>query len=338
MPVTLKDIAQHCGVAVSTVSNILNDHKDSYASERLKRAVKETARQMGYRKHYLSVSLRTRKTLSIGLCLDMVADETRRFFINTFVTAFNKIGYEVAINAHERSPHNAREALQFFNERYKDGIVLFTDFLRDIGPQRDELISTINTLDSKILGIGSEFKGTLPCLDIDRSWAFDHAFDRFEQQGHQKIAVVYKTPQEFRSSFVRLNDPRYIHLDNIFTIEQFCERWPDIYGANPTISALFFRTDAIAIAALKFFAQQGISVPRELAVCSFDHFQFSQFTSPPLTTYDINFSQLGELACQTLVDWIEDRSALAPDFYQTIRPKFIERHSHDAQLTPEVFS
>lgn len=328
MPVTLKDIATKCGLAVSTVSNILNDHKDSYASERVKKLVKDTAEELGYRKHYLSVSLRTRKTLSIGLCIDHFVYETRRYFVDAFVEAFNDKGYEVAITTHEMDPTRALTSLRFFEERFKDGIVLFTDFLRDIGPQREKLVAELGRSSIKVLGVGSELRGVVPTIDIERAWAFRDVMSRLRMDGHRKIVVVYKTPADFRDALPTFQKSDCVHLDSIHTAGDFRARWPQLREAHPDATAVFFRSDEIAIPALAWFARNGVAVPGDLSVAGFDHFRFSEYTSPPLTTYDINFAKLGRLAYEHLYRWIRGRKALDATYYHTIRPTFIERQSH----------
>jgi len=328
MAVTLKDIARECGLAVSTVSNILNDHKDSYASARVKKQVKDTAEALGYRKHYLSVSLRTRRTLAIGLCLDYLVYETRRYFVDSFVDSSNRAGYEVAITTHEMEPDRAVKSLRFFEERFKDGVVLFTDFLRDIGPSRKTLIETLGQSSAKVLGIGSELRGVLPCLDIQRTWAFDNCISRYKRAGHRKIIVVYKTSADFRGSFRKLQLPSFVHMDGIYSADDFRKRWPVVRQQHPDATAVFFRSDEIAIPALSFFATHGPLVPDELCVTSFDHFRFSEYTTPPLTTYDINFDALGRMAFDVLHQWITDEHVPVSDYYRTLRPTLIERQSH----------
>ncbi len=333
MPVTLKDIATRCGLAVSTVSNILNDNKDSYASARVKKLVKDTAEELGYRKHYLSVSLRTRKTLSIGLCIDHIVYETRRYFLDAFVEAFNKKGYEVAITTHEMDPDRALASLRFFQERFKDGIVLFTDFLRDIGPHHEKLATELSRSPVKVLGVGSELRGVVPSIDIERAWALRDCISRLRKNGHRSIVLVYKTPADFRDALPTFREPDCVHMDNVYTAEDFRSRWPALREAHPDATAVFFRSDEIAIPALAWFAANGVAVPDELSVAGFDHFRFSEYTSPPLTTYDINFAKLGHLAFERLYRWIRGRTPLDTAYYRTIRPTFIERQSHTRTRT-----
>ena len=328
MAVTLKDIAHKCGLAVSTVSNILNDNATSFASDRVKLSVKQTAAAMGYRKHYLSVSLRTKRTLSIGLCLDHILYETRHDFLEAFVQAFNARGYEVAVNSHEADPERALSAVRFFQERCKDAIVLFTDFLRDIGPARRQLTDALAGSGVRALGVGSELRGLLPCVDVDRDWAFRDCIRRLRRAGHRRTLVVYKTPADFRATFAQFSGPEFVLVGDVHTPADFLQRWPQVRREHPDATAAFFRTDEIAVAALAHFHRTGVRVPQDLAVMSFDRFRFSEYVTPPLTTYAINFDRLGALTFELLHAWIRGERKLGPAFHETIRPTFIERESH----------
>jgi len=326
MAATLKDIAEKCGVAVSTVSNILNENKSSFTSEKIRELVKQTAEDLGYKKDYLSISLRTRRTTSIGLCIDKVVDETRGFFINSFVRAFNRRQYEVAITEHLLDPQFAIRAIKSFNQRYKDGVALFTDFLRDIGPAKSELVETIKSVDTKVLGIGSELRGIIPCIDIERSWAFNDVRERMV--GHKKVLVVYKTAEEFRNAFNNFTDERFIHFPRIYSIDDFTRAWKNSEALVNQITAVFFRSDAVAIPAVKFLSTIGKKIPEDISVISFDNYEFSAHTTPALTTYDINFSGLGETATDHLYKWVIGETDLPDDYYRTLRPQFIERESY----------
>lgn len=63
--VTLKEIAQMCGVSLSTVSNILNGKKK--ASEATRQRVLEIMKQTGYQPNYFAQGMRKRKTKMIGI-------------------------------------------------------------------------------------------------------------------------------------------------------------------------------------------------------------------------------------------------------------------------------
>lgn len=67
-------------------------------------------------------------------------------------------------------------------------------------------------------------------------------------------------------------------------------------------TAVVFYNDARAFGALKAFATQGISVPRDISVVSFDNVSFCDFSDPPLTSVDFEFDRGAREAVRMLVD------------------------------------
>src|SRR5574344_1873288 len=63
--ITLKEVAQTCGVSVATVSNILNGKPK--VSEATKQRVLEVVKQTGYQPNYFAQGMRKQKTEMIGI-------------------------------------------------------------------------------------------------------------------------------------------------------------------------------------------------------------------------------------------------------------------------------
>ena len=63
--VTLKEIAEECGVSVSTVSNVLNGRNKS--SQETTDRVMKVVRERGYEPNPLAQGLRSRRTKLIGI-------------------------------------------------------------------------------------------------------------------------------------------------------------------------------------------------------------------------------------------------------------------------------
>jgi len=328
LAVTLKDIAQECGLAVSTVSNILNNNSTSFASEAARKRVRDTAERLGYKRDYLSSSLRTRKTKSVGLILDQIVDFTRQDFLVPFVEKFSAQGYEVALAEHRHDPHRAVDALEGFASRYKDGVVLFSDLLRR--PDHDQAIlkRAVEVSKVKILAIGSRMRELVPSVEIDRGRAVERSLDHFVAQGHQKILVVYEYDWDMRPRFSQWDRPGITYWGGIHEFEDFVARM----GPRPfEFSAVFFRTDRIAIPALKYFSSRGIRVPQDVEVIGFDNFPFAAQTTPALSTWDIGFHRVGERAQGLLGDWMAGGNTNR-EFYELYQPDFVARESHRGNL------
>ena len=63
---TLKDVALEAGVAINTVSSILNNRSDSWASEETKVRVRAAAAKLGYQPNQAARGLRLRRYNTIG--------------------------------------------------------------------------------------------------------------------------------------------------------------------------------------------------------------------------------------------------------------------------------
>ena len=69
--VTVKEIARECKVSPTTVSNILNGKPK--VSEETRQRVLEAVDKMGYRPNYIAQGLRNRKTKTIGIIAEDIA-------------------------------------------------------------------------------------------------------------------------------------------------------------------------------------------------------------------------------------------------------------------------
>src|SRR5262245_54094790 len=75
--ISLKDIAQKVGVSTALVSYVLNDQKNGRISKEMCLKIKEAARELNYRTNQIARSLKTNKTMTLGL---IVADISNPFF------------------------------------------------------------------------------------------------------------------------------------------------------------------------------------------------------------------------------------------------------------------
>ncbi len=326
----MKDIARECGLAVSTVSNILNNNSTSFASEEVRRRVRETAGRLGYKKDYLSSSLRTRKTRSVGLILDKIDDHTRQDFLVPFVERFSALGYEVALAEHRHDPDRAITALEGFTERYKEGVVLFTDLLGRPPEDQRRFAEAIEASKLRILGIGSLFRGRVPSLDINRGGAVDRSLRHFLGQGKKRILVVYEYDWDMRPRFTYWGHAGITFWEGIHTEEDFLERMETTNIRE--YDAVFFRTDKIAIPALDYLRSQGLSIPEDIDVISFDNFPFSGHTVPALSSWDIGFGRLGRRSQELMAGWLKG-AAVPADHYELFEPAFVGRQSHRGGLS-----
>ena len=77
--VTIKDIAQSCGVSIAAVSKALNDSRE--ISEETKAKIKQKAKALGYAPNIYARTLKTNRSFNIGILFD---DDTNNGFGHAF--------------------------------------------------------------------------------------------------------------------------------------------------------------------------------------------------------------------------------------------------------------
>jgi DNA-binding LacI/PurR family transcriptional regulator len=88
--------------------------------------------------------------------------------------------------------------------------------------------------------------------------------------------------------------------------------------------AIMAATDFMAIGALNYLNEHGISVPEMVAVVGFDNLTRSAETNPPLTTIELPLEQLATKAIESLIFQIENDKK---NIQQVFDCKFIVRQS-----------
>ena len=183
-PVTIHDVAQRAGVAVSSVSRALGNHPD--VSEAMRAKVTRAAQELGYVPDPAAQSLRSGSTRLVGL---VVRDFANPFFgeiINGIEEIFASAGYTLLVTDSGRDASQEIQRINALKQRRVDALVLST------------VDDTSATTRSAIAGF------TRPVLLLDRDFdeqsvshvLFDHAIGvkaatkDLLQLGHRRIALI----------------------------------------------------------------------------------------------------------------------------------------------------
>jgi LacI family transcriptional regulator len=79
------------------------------------------------------------------------------------------------------------------------------------------------------------------------------------------------------------------------------------------VTAVVTYNDLMGIGLLREAQSQGIDVPGELSIIGFDNIFGSDFTSPPLTTVQMNLGQTGTDGVSALMNMLDDEDMVAED-------------------------
>src|SRR5215510_6381963 len=120
--VTIKDIAKALGLSTSTVSRAL---RDSYEiSPETKRLVLEYAEKINYHPNPIALSLKERRSRSIGVIVSEIANSFFSQTINGIESIAYNNGYNVIIAQSRESFDREMLNLQYLASRSVDGLII----------------------------------------------------------------------------------------------------------------------------------------------------------------------------------------------------------------------
>jgi LacI family transcriptional regulator len=132
------------------------------------------------------------------------------------------------------------------------------------------------------------------------------------QKGHERIAIIrgaernHDAAERLRGYRDALEesgierDPRW-ELHGDFTEASGYRAARVALKLHPRPTAIFAANDAMAIGAIAALSEEGLAVPKTIAVAGFDDIPIARYVSPPLSSVHVPISQLGERAMELLL-------------------------------------
>jgi LacI family transcriptional regulator len=309
--VTLADVARSAGVSISTASRALNGIGE--LSDETRAAVAAAALELKFQPSPIGRSLRTQRTMTIGF---VVPDISTPFFAACLKGAARLLGasgYRVIAMDSDRSVEGEIEALRTLVWNRVDGLLLSTTGLT--GGEFEEITTAWPTpcvfFDGVLLGAGAG------CVTLDNVGGMAVLVGHLADHGHRRIAHV-GGPQNESSAVERSTGfksaAREAGMTPANTLEVF-SGWDResarrvahalMDDAEPP-SAVVASSDDIALGCLRAFRERGMSVPRDMAIVSFDDPYYGELLEPPLTTLKVDPTEIGSRAGDLLLEAIQD--------------------------------
>ncbi|MBQ6765623.1 MAG: LacI family DNA-binding transcriptional regulator, partial [Paludibacteraceae bacterium] len=94
--VTLKEVAERCNVSATTVSNVINGKAKT--SEETKNRIMQVIKETGYKPNTIAQGLRVKKTRTIAVIAEDIAQFTSPPMIESIMETCEKKGYRVVVH------------------------------------------------------------------------------------------------------------------------------------------------------------------------------------------------------------------------------------------------
>ena len=307
--VTISQLADALGLTKGTVSRALNGYPD--ISDSTRQRVERQAERMGYRPLGQAQGIRTGRTRSLGLVLQMNVHDAQRPFLADFIAGISQTAAEenwslsVATAGSEAEMLDAMERL--IDERKADGFILPRTMVDDARVA----LCRANDVPFVLFGRTGDMTGCA-WYDILGEDAMEEAVLRLASLGHRRIGFVNSDldynyavlrDEGFRTGMARAD----LELDEglirhgCMTPAQGERATLDMLDTPTPPTALVFATDNAALGAYAACSKRGLRVGQDLSLISYDGAPESGFTDPPLTTFDVDTRLAGERLAALLI-------------------------------------
>lgn len=334
--ITLKQIAKELDVSISTVSKYLRNSPEIGEETRLK--VQAFAKFYNYKPNNIALSLKNRKTKTIGIIIPEIVHHFFSTVINGIENLANEHGYSVIICLSDDSFDKEVRNMEMLANGSIDGFIMSLSKETQFKGDFHHITEVINQGMPVVMfdRVTNEILCDKVIID-DKAAAYE-AVQSLIDKGRKKIALV--TTVDY-VSVGKLRTDGYIKalLDNdipfdenlIMKIEDIdtCEITIGKLLEDKAIDAVFAVNELFAVTIIKTANKIGLSVPQDLAVIAFTDGIISKYSTPTITTVSQSGIKMGNKAAKMLIDRLESEEEHENENYRTevIETHLIERES-----------
>jgi LacI family transcriptional regulator len=334
--ITLKQIAKELDVSISTVSKSLRNSPEIGEETRLK--VQAFAKFYNYKPNNIALSLKNRKTKTIGIIIPEIVHHFFSTVINGIEQVANENGYSVIICLSDDSFDKEVRNMEMLANGSIDGFIMSLSKETQFKGDFHHISEVINQGMPVVMfdRVANEILCDKVIID-DKAAAYE-AVQSLIDQGRNKIALV--TTVDY-VSVGKLRTDGYIKalLDNdipfdeslIMKIEDIdtCEITIGKLLEDKAIDAVFAVNELFAVTIIKTANKIGLNVPNDLAVIAFTDGIISKYSTPSITTVSQSGLKMGNKAAKMLIDRLESEEEYENENYTTevIETHLIERES-----------
>ncbi|WP_426452193.1 LacI family DNA-binding transcriptional regulator [Paenibacillus sp. S-38] len=308
----IKQVAERAGVSTATVSHVINGTR--FVSEEAKAKVNRAMEELEYRPNSLARSLRSQKSMTVGLIVPILPSDTSNFFFLTVAQGIQQVlrehGYQLLLSSNmSGTPEEEREQIRLLQSKWIDGLIIAPaagGTVFPLEPGEDGL--PVVFIDRRPQGVPGD------CVLGDSYGGAYEAVSLLIAQGHRSIGFIageegITTSSERYDGYRQALEDHGIAPDPLL-VKSAVSSFESGYACarelldGGGVTALFIANNVQTMGAMKYIQERGCRVPKELAVIGFDDYDWTRVTTPPLTVIRQPAFELGSRAAEVLLERI----------------------------------
>jgi len=309
---TIKDIAKEAGASVAVVSLVLNGKQKQYRiSDEMTQRVRDAAERLNYKPNSIARSLRDGVSHTIGVIVSDISNQFSADIVRSIETAADNHGYTAIFSSSDENSDKLSTIASKMMSKDVDGMIVVPcegsdHTIRELVGMNMPLV----LLDRYI----PELQTAYVCLD-NKAAAFEATMHLLDN-GFRKVSMVSYDSEMTnmagrREGYVKameesgmkdMTDIRYVSMNNleadcIQAMTGIRERGSD---------AVLFSTNTIASFCLTHIIKNGIRIPDDLGIVTFDGSDGFDYFYSPLTSVRQPIEKMAHKSVEMLIDIIRN--------------------------------
>lgn len=348
--ITIKELAELCGVAVSTVSRAMNDRSDVNPQTRAR--ILAAAEKYGYIPNTSARSLKISSTNTIAVIIQGETSPLLLQILSLLESSLADHGYGLILSHVSDGSAHAATIARMVNERKYSGVVFlgrYGDEMSGGGPDLGRNLAEIGV--PMVFCTTADFSGSTwnhSSVSVDDR-AGGYELTRYLlDAGHRRIAFVGAQEKGDRQHVWALRnagyrdalleaglevDPTLIlpaaHARGIYTMESGYESTrAHLESHGVDFTAMVAVCDAVAVGAIRALHEAGLQVPRDCSVTGFDDLDIARYSTPSLTTIAQPLEDIAATTARVLLLAVDQPDSVAEQVW--VRGRLVTRESTGA--------
>jgi DNA-binding LacI/PurR family transcriptional regulator len=318
----MKDVARAAGVSIATVSRYINGVQrfTSETEERLRTSIDA----LGFSADPLARSMITGRTHTIAVVILDIRNPHFTGIVKGANRKAQELGYNLLfVDTGERQTGEAGMLRDL--SRRVDGLIVSSRM-----PDAD--LSTLSEIDKPVVFFGRAARVGVHSVSADGRAAAAMLARHLLDLGHRRISYLgypaARWDSERRAGLTEVLQQAGL-TPTLFEAEA-----PTLEAGEKAVDSVLMsgtRPDAVVcyndLLAIGFMSQAqaaGVRIPTQVSITGFDDIPFSRYTTPSLTTINMQSEAMGELALTRLVALINGTLTVADE---VLRPQLVLRQS-----------
>lgn len=303
---TIYDISEKAGVSIATVSRVLNG--SSSVSDSTRQKVLDVIEQCGYTPNAFArgLGLNTMKTIGI-----MCADSSDLYLAKAIYHMEQKLranGYNSILCCSGYEPEAKAGSMNLLINQKVDGVILLgSNFIHEQDEDNRYILEAAAQIPVMLLNAALDAPNIYSVVSDDKTSVYE-ATKSMIASGVKDILYFYNSDsysgkRKLSGYLTAMEEHGLKPLKEFYTgshedIPAMTECLKVLHQAGTAFQGVIASDDSLALAAVKYAAENNLRLPEDLAVIGFNNSMLATCCQPELTSIDNKLEPL----CQHLID------------------------------------